>query len=70
MATRKKIIEDIKNTIQDLKEVLERYADEECGVDPDSGHYGQTSGYITKIQFETQLHTLESVLEMLERKSK
>ena len=56
---------DIADTIDDLEEVLERYKDEECGVDRLSGHYGQTSGYLAKVEFEAQLNTFKAVLEML-----
>lgn len=63
--TLKGVMSDIKDTIEGLEEVVERYKDEECGVDKYSGHYGQTSGYIAKIEFETQLNTLKDVYEML-----
>lgn len=68
--TLKQVKEDIQCTIDDLKEVLERYQDEECGVDKHSGHYGQTSGYIAKIEFQAQLNSLESVLSMLNKVGK
>lgn len=63
--TLKDVIEDIEGTIDGLEEVLERYQDEECGVDRLSGHYGQTSGYLAKVEFEAQLNTFKDILKML-----
>ncbi len=64
--TLKEIKSDLRITICELKEVVDRMSEtEECGVDKYSGHYGQTSGYSTLVDYKARLETMQDIYKLL-----
>lgn len=53
--TLKEIKEGLREEIQELKDVLKRLKNEQCGIDRYSGQFTQTGKYQMKVEAEVQL---------------